>query len=716
MKNELFSSRLYRNGLRQLRVSGIVLLILSAACTALPALLTLITTKQREQLYGVGQIPFTSVGNITLLFALMMYLAPIVLCMVLFSFLNRRNGSDTYHSFPVGRVCLFSSLTLAVLTWVVVILFVPLLITVLFYLASGVAVNGVTIPLIALTYFTGALLITAEFLLAMSVTGTVLTNLAVFGLILFLPRFITTLFSYMVMSNLRMITINDLGIFGNININIPVKFFLSVPLGKLSFGIGQGEALYTSVPAIVYTLVLALIYMVLGCLLFLHRKSETAGRSAPNRIMQHVFRCAITLPVSLIIPLAMFDHNYTADRIGNIGFLVIIAVATLFIYFFYELITTKKLKNLLTAAPIFLVVVLADVIFGTAYCSARNNALNFKPSAADIDSVTLLTDTSRIGLQNINPYNQLMIKQTRLTDPALRQKVSDILKENIESYKEGVGISANYSFQLHLKSGRMVERNIAPSNQESSSFNELLIQNPNFHNVLYSLPPLKNISEVSVGDLSRENSLKVWKLYEKEFNALTDQQKSELLNIPSYNSNSGNFSYSNNDIGSSFLDNCAIQGFYGVNSFSGSYQLSIILPQTASLYAQLENEATQQDFKDFIQSVAQKKKGCSFNLQLINASADTDFADSAQNGGASKENNDTYYVNEDNDKTAKNSKQETAVLDVLEKYIGKPADLSEPFLSIDFENGNGQRYRSYYMNVSLDDFRAILNLSRGTVS
>lgn len=49
MRKRLFDGKLYRNGLAQLRLSGVVLAILSVACTALPALLTILNAGSRQR-------------------------------------------------------------------------------------------------------------------------------------------------------------------------------------------------------------------------------------------------------------------------------------------------------------------------------------------------------------------------------------------------------------------------------------------------------------------------------------------------------------------------------------------------------------------------------------------------------------------------------------------------------------------------------------------
>ena len=85
--------------------------------------------------------------------------------------------------------------------------------------------------------------------------------------------------------------------------------------------------------------------------MFHRRRSEAAGQSAPSRLLQHIYRIVVTMVICIFIVCAMFSEM-TAGILRDewFVFLVFYLVAAL-VYFAYELITTKKWKNLLTALP-----------------------------------------------------------------------------------------------------------------------------------------------------------------------------------------------------------------------------------------------------------------------------------------------------------------------------------------------------------------------------
>jgi len=123
------------------------------------------------------------------------------------------------------------------------------------------------------------------------------------------------------------------------------------------------------------------VYFALAAFLFKIRKSETAGKSAPNRILQHVYRCAITLPVTLIIPFTMVSSRTTGVYsfwVSNQYVVITTVVISLIIYFLFELITTKKLLNLLKAVPLLLLIAAVDFVFGYSVILTQNSVFNIR--------------------------------------------------------------------------------------------------------------------------------------------------------------------------------------------------------------------------------------------------------------------------------------------------------------------------------------------------
>ena len=146
-------------------------------------------------------------------------------------------------------------------------------------------------------------------------------------------------------------------------------------------GLLIGSQFYWSV---LYTAGLALLYLILGTFLFQKRKSETAGQSAPNRRLQAVYRIILVMAYCLPVCVWIVDSEVTSISGFEVFVLYLIAVL---IYFFYELLTTKKIKQTLRTAPGLLLVAACNgvLIFGmlpegAAICTeCRGDSIGFHP-------------------------------------------------------------------------------------------------------------------------------------------------------------------------------------------------------------------------------------------------------------------------------------------------------------------------------------------------
>lgn len=702
MKKRIFDLRLYINGLKQLRVAGVLMLVLSLACTLLPALLMVHVTRTDSltsvRSYAAASYTSAPLSSTTTLLALIMYLAPVIFAMTLFSFLNTRRGSDFYHSLSYTRPCLYLSFAAAAVTWLAAIVALPLCCTAVVYLATGTAF-GCSFGLLLLTYFCGALLVTAAMLIAKSVTGTALTNLTVGGLILFLPRLVTTMFAYLLISDYPILTMNNFGLFGNLNYNIPVDFIFSMFVHSTT--LSSGGNLYASVPAVVYTLVLALLYFALAGLFFTLRKSETAGRSAPNRALQHVYRCAVTLPFTLFIPVTLVssEKNYWAE---NRSTLIVSVVVSLLVYFIYELLSTKKLKNLLTAAPFLLAVAVADAAICGSVFVARTGALSFRPAAADIASVSIVRGTSNTGTVD---YAELSVRKVRFTDEAFRKQVADALSESLDTLKEGGSIRPQGVFRITLRSGKTVERAIYFQGVELFSLRGEISSNADFVRAATSLPPVNKVQTVTVGNLSAAESRKVWQAYAADYDKLNFPQKQKLLDASGLFYGlltDGNSSSDSENV----CETIQCSGNLGTQSYYNTSSLTVDTPDALRLCAGYENAESRQALDSFISSLSDDSQNyLTYTVNLYNPSAeDLDIVSVFPTGDESR-----AAVTIASYSGSGNSMRDADrdIFSILKKQADEPLDITKPFVKIQFTNKSDSRI--YYCPVSAENLRAIMD-------
>lgn len=696
MKKKIFDYKLYLEGLRQLRVPGIVLLSISVLLSAIMPIIAWMNQNENPS-YQMS----VSMLDTTPVLLGYMYLAPLILTMILFSFLNKRNGSDFYHSVPNKRLSIYLSFSAAIATITAGTIIITVLLTSVLWANSGVIFNTEYIPYLLLTYLASALLIQMIVQLAMSVTGTGMNNIIVSGLILFLPRMLGTVYSYTLMRSLSIININEFGIFGNSNYNIPVKFALTLFGISSSAGV-QDSDMFTFAGGIIYTFVLALIYLLLGALLFKSRRSEVAGKSAPNRTLQHIFRCAITIPVSLIIPCTIAASKSSDFIFGeDFGTFATVTVVCLIIYFLYEIITTKKIENLVRAIPVLLVVVVFDVIFGFSMVSARNNVLNTQPEAKEIEWVSFKNENTfeNYSSNQTKSYKALTTYKIQYKDTELLNIVSDNLKNTISIIKSGNSLGSQrkedegYIYTtIKLKNGKKIDRQILLDSQNLNTVRNIKSRNKDYEKAVSSLPDEKNIKSIEVYGLSKDDSKKVWDVFKSEYSKLSLENAlfvsyDNANNVKSYSDLQSTISELNTPI--------SINGSYGVENYIGSFRLTALTPKAMQLAADLMNKDSDIIYNTIDKILRGQTDNYSFSLRSVN------YLDKTGN---------SIDINLSGGMYADSQKSDKSVLEIVRNAKGQKVDVLKPFVEIDLitfdKTVRGKSYRGV-ISLSTEDVTKI---------
>lgn len=685
MKKKWFDPALFREGLRQLKLSGIVLLIISLILNALSPILAWSEHLNMQKVSDVSKVPFNvSIRSLVPLYIPLFYLIPIILVLILFGAFHKRKGSDFYHSLPHMRGSLFISFGAAALVWFAAITVLSVLLPALLYTAFRATLISSYIPQVLFTYLAGGVLVTAVMLLAMSLTGTVIVNLILAALILLLPRIITTLFSCVISNSLVIVSSHDFNVIGNTAYNIPANFFLYMCGTFIGRTVTNENSLFFTGGALAYTFLLAAVYFVLGWLAFRARKSESAGFSAPSRLLQHVYRCAFTLPVAVFIPFYMLYHTDT-NTSNNIVY-IILAVLSVIVYFLFELITTKKLKNLLTAAPVLLVLVAVDTALGLGAAGIRNQVLNQSVSANNIQYVTIQLDTPSRQNSTETQFNDLLTADIRYTNTEVRNQVASDLAYAIKTVRHNlnaggqnlINLQTNYTAVIHTKDGRTFTRYLendgAEQSQSGSPSNEALAavmrKNAEFAARSTILPDDSEIKQMNMysdnGTLSAAQSKKLWSTYREEFNELTDVQRSSLL--IRYYADTGP---------ASSLASININGTHGQQYFYSAYAITPMTPKAANAaIAYTNTDNTIEKLKSYLRQ----------NTDNNNNSIYFQFYNVAHTDGASSSIRLSDGKNQD-------------IVDILQKNLGEPVDITGTFVKI-FSTGNSA---AAYLPLSEND-------------
>lgn len=561
---DIFSVRLYVEGLKKIRLSGI-----AAAITVivLNAILPLIAIMESEPGYTVRKTVITYPHFIP--FGAVMMIFAVIMVHSMFSFLNERKDSDFYHSIPQKRICVYLSFLAAILTWIFGILAASSLMNAVLWGITPDVVYPAAAPFLSvLVLFLAAAMVGAFMTLAMMLTGTNVSNYLIFTLFLLFVRVVGGMF---VSTLADILPIFDVSYsFWRI---FDWEFFL--PFATF-FGVINGDASAFTAPIIVYSIVVTLALYAIAGLCYVKRRSEMATKSAPNAIMQHVYRCAVTYPFLLI--LAMLG---IMDGLDFATLLIWVAIALL-VYVIFELMTTKKIKNALKSLPLFLVPVAMTFVFTFAVYGTQNAVLNNVPKANEIRSIGFYSDT-----QMVVSYNDLRVDKIAIENEQAKGLVEDVLEYASNAIKEGYYNRAEYykdsettrvNLEIKLKSGRTIGRRVRMRMTDLETLQQYFMSSPEYREASLSLPEVKGIRSMYIVDAYFDDSDAVdrlWASFISEYGTLSDTEKQMVINYP--------YSYS-----TSSLAQLSVVGTYEHKAYQSTYPISVIYtPKTAQLYLEL---------------------------------------------------------------------------------------------------------------------------------
>lgn len=599
-KNKWFNIKLYLDGLRQLKLIGIMSAIIMACAAFLIPMGNQIQNANYVK-YANGR-PVGSVGRIVsygilglnpLIVLTFLVIVPLM-TLYLFHFLNKRNACDFYHSIPDTRESIFVSFGLAILTWNIGILLESILISAISSgIFSYVELDLGTIPVVFCASAAACIFMYGVFLIAMSLTGTSFTNLTVAVMILIVPRLVATVFMAIVSDVISVIPFQFGGSILDDRLNVITNLFT----GYMIRGEYQGISMWSSV---VYTLVVGTVYCMIGCYFFKKRKSEAATCAALNSKLQCVLRLIPAMMICLIPIVMIFEtiiKSYSLDDEEIFGIVVLYIIAIIG-YFLYELVTTKRLKNLIKAIPGLLWLVVFNAGFILALFASYHVMLNDVPKVESVDSVCLEIDGDMYAYDSRNDYYQEQISKIALTSPEIKNLVISELSRNVEAIKADAslwnyGIEQNIDTYNYGRSNRMVlsvkidcgitskYRSIYLSQPAYSELIKLLANNEQINKVLYENVDFGDVSVMYFGnqeiEIPLEDMYKIYRSYNEELAKLSFEDAFRIVMWNGYT-----------DSDAMWYDSLYITLKNGERI---RIEISDMFPETLKLYFELVNES-----------------------------------------------------------------------------------------------------------------------------
>lgn len=613
-RNKFFSPALMWEGIKQTKTLGICFTILSLIASLFVPIGRAITMYSLDSYtFRTQPVSTLSLNEFLLPKFIMMYLIPLILTFSLFKFMNSRNASDFYHSVPLSRACVYITYSAVVIIWCIFIISLCTFSSLICYTfvprlaAIPAEFAGYTI----LASFILSLLVMSISLVAKGLSGTRFSNVVIALLIMFAPRIILLLFGQSVIYSTDIVNVSDL-------------VFID-PTYNIIFAPFSAFNSFTKPSTILYSVILAVIYFVIGLVLHIKRKSETAGTSSSFKCVQHIVRTAIG-----IIPVISISFSLASkEDVSTMAWIICIVFSLLF-YFIYELATTRSAKKLVIAIPLYLVVVLFNVLFVSLSLGVSHIVLNDIPQIEDIESVSICDSHNSFNMTNydLKSYYSLLADETRIDDADVIKILQESLEDNVNAIKTSryFYTPEKYSVTFHLKSGRDLKRNVSINQQAYLSNSEInddlqvilpyLEKNKEYMDTVTALPDENEISSISLTsysyEITNEQCKELWKTFRAEYSELSYAEREYIM------------------LGESDSFGCVfdISGYHNNNAFTSYYTISPSdMPKTFNMLASILNEATQKNFT---------------NEVINNISADEDFIINAGVSLPSMDYNDFY--------------------------------------------------------------------------
>ena len=498
MNKKIFSGKLMLEGMRQVKLPGIIGLLLIVGASFFTAFIEVVNMSRGMYVLG------SSFSELNLYIQLVMFTAAPLMTLMLFGFMNKRRASDFYHSLAYTRLCIYTSFMAAVLLWCMLMIAAGSATTLIVCAVSGrVKINALSIPYPILSAVAGVLIVTGGTVLAMTLTGTYLTNVFTAVLFLFAPRALIFYCNRLLVSSMPYVVFSQNTFFSKL-VNIPFDLVTGI------FGISSNsEAIITSWIPAAYTALIGIILLCVGAVCFIHRKSENATMASINRVLQGILRIIPAVLISLIAIALLFDaHKYGAINDSDKFIIIMTYVGAAAAYFLYEAGTTRHLRNFIKIIP------------GLAVVAAINVVLYFSLTTVYDYNMELAPDKDELAYVMIyGPTDSVLWKDSenmKLYSDAAREVASDCLKDTIRMWDEDK--SELYSgnrmvIEYRLLDGSSIKRRVTVTDARYAQLKNVLFNDKEFAgNFGKSLYSLENV-EYGIGNLGTERKEEVYNVF-----------------------------------------------------------------------------------------------------------------------------------------------------------------------------------------------------------
>lgn len=524
-KKKFFNKNLYLEGLRQLKVIGILGTVITLILAIGIPIGNYLSAKAEYHSYVNNNMAdqFTKYAinavNYHIYYLLFFLVFAPLMVIILFKFLNHRESCDFYHSLPHTRQCLFLSFSAAIVTWMMVqILLVTVVSAILYQIFSGYLILEFSrLFCFAVNILVTSLLVTSVLLLACTLSGNTLTEMIVFLILFFTPRIFITIYQFLMTNELDYLA-NSMNPILNVRNNLFYNILIAI---------NSDSSAYIEVTSIgfptAYTLSIAMILFTVAYVFFIKRNSDAAESSMNNKILQTIFRTIFTMllcmiPISILfsyyVQRNIIFYQYRYDSIAMLVFYIVISyIAVILGMFLYELLTTKSAKSALRSLKSIPVIAVLNVLIFVLLAASFGHYRDLRLDEEEIDSVNIISlgHFYMDDYYNQTSYFEAMTSRYDFTEKELisllctafndyADRYTDYLNGKREHIYNLTDNSYSLAVEFHGKSDYIFHLQL--TNKTVEQFYKLLYSNKEFYNIYMELPKLTEKDTIYFSNLS----------------------------------------------------------------------------------------------------------------------------------------------------------------------------------------------------------------------
>ncbi|MDD3239965.1 MAG: hypothetical protein PHW47_07780 [Lachnospira sp.] len=504
MNKKIFNGKQFFQSWKQLKSVGIIFTLLLAVMMVVMPVSEMMSLKRNMELMGEGAVNLPYVVDVvsqaTILIVTFILYTPLLTLMG-WNFLTKRNASDFYQSQPYTRTCTYLTHAAAVIAWQVITLVVAGGMGAIAYAACSnyLLVDFGTMLHVVINIFACNLLCMAAITLACGLTGTIFSNICVTGLIIFLPRLLVKVVAVAAQGIVPVLSSENMySVLGSdYNMLTEVIFrAMGIPHG------GSFRELFISNTALVYTLILSVVYLIAAWFLFKKRRSETAGNSACSKQVQLIIRIVIGFVVSYIGVLGVSSAYRKGEMTGgDVMTLIVCFIVSLTMVMVYEGINTKSVNGAVKSIPSGILAIVISLIAGAVTYGLVIQTEKYQPSEADLDCVVMKANNYSYGYSEYDDYFDSYVSGIAIKNDIIEKILCDTLKDNIANITENghsmdynyINRRSEYTVGYH-KGASTTYRTIYLTNSDVEKISAELVKVDSYKTAMLDLPEAKDAS------------------------------------------------------------------------------------------------------------------------------------------------------------------------------------------------------------------------------